>query len=122
MNDDTKIMGMNSQQLEMIVRWVLGPLGAAIGGWLISKGASESQVQQLGGYAFAAILFLVQFGWSLWRKTDKQQLAQASTIKGAEVKVDTSVDPVTLQPVATPGALAAAVDERIPNVVAKVLP
>lgn len=110
MNDDTKIVGMNSQQFEMVVRWVLGPIGAAIGGWLISKGATEDQVTQLGGYAFAAILFLAQFGWSLWRKTDKQQIAQASTIKGVEpLKVDTKV--------ATPGAIAAALDERIPNVV-----
>lgn len=101
---------MNNQQIEMMIRWALAPVGTVIGAWLISKGADATSVAALGGAAVMAIAFGVQFVWGLLRKTDKQLLAQASTVKGAEVNVDTRPG------MASPGALAAVNDDAIPNV------
>lgn len=106
---------MNQQQLEGIIRWLLtagGPLGSI----LISKGASADTLNQITAIALAVVPPLIALAWGQFRKTDKQILTAAATVPGASVRVDTSLNPQTGAPVASPGALAAVADQALPGV------
>jgi len=109
---------MNQQQIEGIIRWLLAT-GGPLGSMLISKGASADTLNQITAIALAVVPPLIALVWGQIRKTDKQLLGAASKVAGAEVHVDTSVSLATGQPVASPGAIAAVNDNKLPNVVAK---
>ena len=104
---------MNQQQIEGIIRWLLtagGPLGSI----LVSKGASADTLNQITAIAIAVVPPLIALVWGQIRKSDKQLLAAASNVPGATVAVDTSFNSS-----ASPGAIAAVADSKLPNVVAK---
>ncbi len=77
---------MNNQQVASAVRWVITTFGASIAGYIAGKGMasagdvlgvlqSDTFIQGLG-----AIVMLVPLIWSLFRHTEKNQIAATDKI------------------------------------------
>ena len=96
----------NQQQIESAIRWLL-TTGGPLAGYLMSQGATPSQINNILTVALVVVPPAISFVWGLARKTDKAIVASASTIQGVSVAVDKT---------APAGAQAAAQDAKLTNV------
>jgi len=96
----------NQAQIESIVRWLL-TTGGPLAGYLVSQGATQSQINNLLTVALVVVPPAISFVWGLLRKTDKQVVAAAGALPGVHVAVD---------PTAPAGAMAAALDPKVNGV------
>lgn len=97
----------SNAKIEETIRWLLttgGPLSA----YLVSQGMAPSQINTIMTVALAVVPPLVSYVWGLFRKSDKQLIAQAAAVPG--------VNGVVVSPYATGGAAAAAADPKLPTV------
>ncbi len=98
---------MNQDQGTMLVRAVMGILS----GYLISKGISQGQITDLTNLIITALgvlpgIAVVVWGW--FNHSDAGKVKVAESIDGAKLVVG---------PVASGPALAAALDDKRPNVI-----
>lgn len=96
----------NQQQIESAIRWLL-TTGGPLAGYLVSQGASQTQINNILTIALVVVPPAISFVWGLMRKTDKQLVAAAGAMPGVQVKVDGG---------ASAGAVAAALDPKVNGV------
>lgn len=100
----------NQAQIESAIRWLL-TTGGPLAGWLVSQGASQTQISQIMAVALVVVPPAVSFVWGLMRKTDKQITAAAGAMPGVHVAVDVGDNSP-----ASEGAKAAALDPKVNGV------
>ncbi len=73
----------NQTQIETTIRWLLttgGPLGA----YLMSQGATQSQINTLLTIALAVVPPLISYLWGLFRSTDKANVDKVAAMPAAD--------------------------------------
>lgn len=102
---------MNSDQVVMIIRWLLS-VGGPVGAYLVSRGYPADQITGLQTAIISlcgAVPPLVSFIWGYFSHTDSANIKK--------VEANPGVAQIIIKPTATNGTAAAAADPARPKVV-----